>query len=74
VVDYRCAVEFGNGAQVHPGDLIVGDIDGVLAVPKAHVDDIIREALRKVAGEAAVRGMIEAGETTQSIYDKTGIM
>ncbi len=74
VVDYRCAVEFGNGAQVHPGDLIVGDIDGVLAVPKAHVDDIIREAVRKVAGEAAVRGMIEAGQTTQSIYEKTGIM
>jgi regulator of RNase E activity RraA len=74
VIDYRCSVEFDNGAQVHPGDLIVGDIDGVLAVPKAHVDDIIREALRKVAGEAMVRGMIEAGETTQSIYDKTGIM
>lgn len=74
VIDYRCAIEFDNATQVHPGDLIVGDIDGVLAVPKAHVDDIIREALRKVVGEAAVRGMIEAGETAQSIYEKTGIM
>jgi regulator of RNase E activity RraA len=74
VVDYRCAVAFANGARVEPGDLIVGDIDGVLAVPRAHVDDIISEAVKKVAGEAAVRRMIEAGERTEAIYAKTGIM
>jgi regulator of RNase E activity RraA len=74
VVDYRCAVRLANGMQIHPGDLIVGDIDGVLAVPRAHVADIITAALAKVAGEAAVRGMIEAGETTAAIYAKTGIM
>jgi regulator of RNase E activity RraA len=74
VVDYRCAVAFDNGAHVHPGDLIVGDIDGVLAVPRAHVAEIIAAAVKKVAGEAAVRGMIEAGERTEAIYAKTGIM
>jgi regulator of RNase E activity RraA len=74
VVDYRCAIRFANGAQVHLGDLIVGDIDGVLAVPRAHVTDIIHAALAKVAGEATVRSMIEAGEPTEAIYAKTGIM
>jgi regulator of RNase E activity RraA len=74
VVDYRCAIRLGNGAQIYPGDLIVGDIDGVLAVPRAHVTDIIHAALSKVAGEASVRGMIEAGEQTEAIYAKTGIM
>jgi regulator of RNase E activity RraA len=74
VVDFRCAIRFGNGAHIHPGDLIVGDIDGVLAVPRAHVNAVIQAALAKVAGEAAVRGMIEAGERTEAIYAKTGIM
>lgn len=74
VVDYRCAVGFGNGAEVQPGDLVVGDVDGVLVVPRAHADDIVRDALRKVEGEAAVRGMIEAGERTEAVFAKTGIM
>jgi regulator of RNase E activity RraA len=57
-----------------PGDLIVGDIDGVLTVPKAHVGDILQAALRKVAGEDAVRDMILDGRDTSGIFDETGIM
>jgi regulator of RNase E activity RraA len=74
VVDFRCAIEFENGAQVHPGDVIVGDIDGVLAIPRDHASDIVRLALAKVDGEASVRRMIEQGEKTQAIFDRIGIM
>ncbi len=74
VVDFRCAIEFENGAQVHPGDVIVGDIDGVLVIPRDHATDIVRLALAKVEGEASVRRMIEQGEKTQAIFDRTGIM
>ncbi len=74
VIDFRCAIEFENGARVNPGDLIVGDIDGVLAVPRDHVADIVRLALAKVEGEAGVRHMIESGESTAEIFEKTGIM
>jgi hypothetical protein len=31
-------------------------------------------ALEKVSGEHAVKAMLEAGESTQSVFDKTGIM
>jgi regulator of RNase E activity RraA len=74
VVDYRCLIEFGNGCRVTPGDLIVGDVDGVLVVPAAHVGDIIEAALKKAAGEEAVRDMIEKGGRTQEIFDSTGLM
>ena len=74
VVDFRCPIEFGNGARVHPGDLIVGDVDGVLAVPRDHVPDIVRAALAKVEGEEAVRRMIEQGQSTEDIFANTGIM
>jgi regulator of RNase E activity RraA len=74
VIDFRCAIEFENGVQVRPGDLIVGDVDGVLAVPRDHVADIVRLALAKVEGEDRVRRMINAGESTASVFEKTGIM
>jgi regulator of RNase E activity RraA len=74
VIDYRCPIEFGNGARVDPGDVIVGDIDGVLVIPGARADEIISAALEKVEGEEAVRLMIERGESTEAIFGKTGIM
>lgn len=74
VVDYRCPIEFANGCRVSPGDLIVGDVDGVLTVPAAHVGAIIDAALKKAASEQDVRGMIEQGGRTQDIFDTTGVM
>ncbi|WP_420002641.1 RraA family protein [Arenibacterium sp. LLYu02] len=74
VVDYGCPIEFPNATRVHPGDLVVGDIDGVLIVPSAHVDDIVAAALAKVEGEEMVRQRILGGQSTQAIFDETGIM
>src|SRR5918995_2790900 len=71
VIDYRCPIEFGNGARVDPGDVIVGDIDGVLVIPHTRADEIISAALEKVEGEEAVRLMIERGESTEAIFGKT---
>ena len=36
--------------------------------------DILRLALAKMDGESRVRSMIDAGESTASIFEKTGIM
>lgn len=74
VIDFRCPIEFPTAVQVMPGDVIVGDIDGVLVIPAAYVEDVVADALRKVQGEDAVRDMIVRGERTEAIYEKTGIM
>lgn len=74
VVDYRCRVAFDNAAEVAPGDLIVGDVDGVLVVPAEHVADIVHQALAKVEGEEKVRAMIGRGMRTAEIFEQTGIM
>jgi regulator of RNase E activity RraA len=74
VIDFRCSVEFSNGVQVHPGDLIVADRDGVVVVPKGHVAAVVRDALAKVSGEDTVRQMIERGESAAAAFGKTGIM
>ena len=74
VSDFRCAIAFKNGVRVKPGDVIVGDIDGVLTIPGEHLADIVNAALAKVDGEANVRQMILAGERTEDVFTKTGIM
>jgi 4-hydroxy-4-methyl-2-oxoglutarate aldolase len=57
------------GVQVHPGDIVVGDDDGVVVIP----GDAAREVLTKVAAVAAreetIRTRIHAGETTLEIFE-----
>ncbi len=74
VIDFRCPVEFSNRVLVTPGDVVVGDVDGLVVIPSAHLEAIVAAALTKVNGEASVREMIERGERTESIYEQTGIM
>ncbi|MBV8183621.1 MAG: RraA family protein [Hyphomicrobiales bacterium] len=74
VIDFRREIRFANGTIVAPGDIIVGDRDGVLVIPKAHLDKVVEAAIVKVEGEEEVRRLIEKGEGTQAIFDRTGIM
>src|SRR5580692_3203599 len=43
VADFRVSVEIGQ-ATVHPGDLVFGDLDGVIIVPKAVETEAIERA------------------------------
>jgi hypothetical protein len=77
-------------SNMRPGDRLPGKAEisrGVLGVQSVHLEiiaaangvrvrpgDIIVQALNKVKGEETVRAMIEAGHTTQHIFDEKGIM
>lgn len=74
VIDYRCTVRFPNGVVVRPGDLVFGDVDGVLVVPAEHEADVIAAAREKVRGENQVRVAIEGGMSARQAYDTYGIM
>jgi 4-hydroxy-4-methyl-2-oxoglutarate aldolase len=54
---------------VQPGDLIVGDTDGVVAVPRARAAEVVNQALQREAKEAAVIERIRASERTLDIYN-----
>ena len=54
---------------VNAGDLIVGDRDGVVAIPRARAADVVEMAAKREADEAAICRRIEAGETTMQIYN-----
>ena len=72
-VDYRCDIEIGQ-VTIHDGDLIFGDVDGVLIIPKQVADEVIEKALEKAAGEKVVRKAIESGMTATAAFEKYGIL
>ena len=74
VVDYRCSVDTHNGVHVDPDDLVFGDLDGVVIVPKRVEEEVIEEAHEKMAGEDNVRKSIIGGMSTKEAFKKYGIM
>lgn len=51
------------GAQVNPGDLVVGDADGVVVIERAKAPAMMALAVKKVADEAARIESIARGDT-----------
>jgi 4-hydroxy-4-methyl-2-oxoglutarate aldolase len=73
VIDYRCTIEIG-GVRIAPGDLIYGDREGVLVIPRAVEDEAIRRALEKADTENAVAIAIRNGMSTVDAFANFGVM
>lgn len=73
VADYRCPIEAGQ-VTLQPGDLVFGDLDGVIVVPKKVEAEVIERALAKARGEKQVRKEIEAGMSSTAAFKKYGIL
>ncbi|HWR08674.1 RraA family protein [Sporomusa sp.] len=73
VVDFRCPIEIGQ-VTIHDGDLVFGDVDGVLIIPKDVADEVLEKALEKAAGEKKVRKAIEEGMTATKAFEIFGIL
>jgi regulator of RNase E activity RraA len=73
VLDFRLTVEIA-GVTVDPGDLVVGDRDGVLVVPKELEDEVLERALAKVRAENEVLRAIRDGLTATQAFDRFGVL
>lgn len=47
---------------------MVGDADGVVAIPQARAAEVIAAGQQREADEAAILKRLEAGETTMKVY------
>jgi 4-hydroxy-4-methyl-2-oxoglutarate aldolase len=56
------------GAAIAPGDVIVGDIDGVVVVPRAAAGDVARLGDERVAKEEKSRERLRKGELGLDFY------
>lgn len=57
------------GLVVQPGDLVVGDADGVIAIPAAEAAEVLRKTRAHLEKEAAIRAANAAGTSDPERFD-----
>lgn len=55
--------------QISPGDIIVGDADGVVCIPASRAKDVLEESEQREAAEARIMDRLRNGESTLEIYN-----
>ena len=73
VTAYRVPLQIA-GVTVEPGDILVGDCDGVVAIPQKIEEEVIRRAYEKATGENMVKGEIEKGMSCKEAFARYKIM
>lgn len=73
VFKWRCPIEIGQ-VTIHDGDIVFGDINGVLIIPKEIVPEVIEKALIKASTEKTMRKAIEDGMMVTEAFAKFGVL
>jgi len=73
VIDFQCRIRIGD-VTVDPGTIIFGDLDGILAVPRAREEEAFSRALEKARAEKTVLEAIKSGLPTEKAFEKYGVM
>lgn len=71
ITHYQVTLQIGD-ATIKPGDIILGDIDGVLVVPRAVAYDVLLRAEEIIENEKVIFGWVKEGQSIQDITDKGG--
>jgi regulator of RNase E activity RraA len=62
------------GVEIAPGDLVLGDHDGVVAIPAALGEEVVGLAEEKVAGENLVREKLAEGMPVSEAFRTYGVI
>jgi len=62
------------GVHIAPGDLIFGDADGVVVVPRRVEEDVVRRAFDKVAKENTTRDELLNGAKLRDVFERHGVL
>lgn len=54
--------------RVNPGDMVIGDCDGVVVVPREYEDEVFAKAKAKFEKETHIVEALKQGKTTLEIY------
>ena len=63
-----------DGVSIHPGDLIVGDIDGITIVPAAAIDKVVQMVIEKSSNESSFRKAVREGMSPSEAFAKFGVL
>lgn len=73
VIDYNVPIRFGQ-VLVNPGDIVFGDQDGVVVIPREIEREVIQRAYQKAVGEKTVLNAIQDGKSAKDAFAEYGIM
>ena len=73
MVERDTRVECG-GVSIDSGDIVFGDVDGVVVIPRAHEQEVVLRAIEKVTGENHTRDALRKGEPLASVFKRFGIL
>jgi regulator of RNase E activity RraA len=62
------------GVEVHPGDAVIADADGVVVVPKLHIDSVFELANARAQSEKSVLKDLLAGKSVREVWDAYGVL
>jgi regulator of RNase E activity RraA len=71
ITHYQVTLQIGD-VTVKPGDVVLGDIDGVLVVPGHLAYDVLIRAEEIIQNEKKIFGWVNAGDSIQEITKKGG--
>lgn len=71
ITHYQVPILIGK-VIVRPGDVVLGDIDGVLVVPRDVAYDVLIRAEEIKANEKKIFGWVHSGQTIKEIKEKGG--
>ena len=60
------------GVRVEAGDWLIGDVDGVLVVPRDRADDVLAAATEIAAAEERIRTAVDAGSRLDAARKREG--
>jgi 2-keto-4-pentenoate hydratase/2-oxohepta-3-ene-1,7-dioic acid hydratase in catechol pathway/regulator of RNase E activity RraA len=61
------------GATVQPGDVIVGDSDGLLVIPPGLVAEVVADAIEQEREEEFIARMVAAGEKVDGLFPMNAV-
>lgn len=71
ITHYQITLQIGD-VTIKPGDIVLGDIDGVLVVPKEIAFEVLQRAEEILENEKKIFGWVKDGESIQEITKKGG--
>jgi regulator of RNase E activity RraA len=73
VVDFRTTLNL-DGVTIRSGDIVFGDIDGVLVLPREVERDVVHRALEQARKEKTAKRLLYEGASAESVFVETGVL
>ena len=71
ITSWQQPIQIGE-VRIYPGDIVFGDIDGVLIVPRSLAYDVLLRAEAVCEKETGIAGMIDGGMSAETVVENGG--